>query len=316
VPTRETHATHAIALKTLRRDGRIALDQWPNASITPQALGLDVDTDNAYVPADVQLHDAVYLQGRITALQPTAVLKLYDVIGSTNTAMMQLAQQQSVANCVLLAEYQSAGKGRRGKVWVGDFARNIAMTVGYDFRCGLNELGGLSCVVGLAMVQLLEQNGIRAQIKWPNDVWVDEQKLVGILVELLPAREGVTAIVGVGLNVDLSIAQQQAIDQAVTSVRELGVATSRDDLVIGMFQCIMQSFELFARQGFAPFVSAFNAAHRLHDQPALVQVGGTIREGLVRGVDRNGALLFEEAGHIVPLSGGEVSLRPSKLTKS
>jgi BirA family biotin operon repressor/biotin-[acetyl-CoA-carboxylase] ligase len=316
VPTRETHATLAIALKTLRRDGRIALDQWPNASITPQALGLEVDTDNAYVPADVQLHDAAYLQGRITALQPTAVLKLYDVIGSTNTAMMQLAQQQSVANCVLLAEYQSAGKGRRGKVWVGDFARNIAMTVGYDFQCGLNELGGLSCVVGLAMVQVLEQNGIRAQIKWPNDVWVDEQKLVGILVELLPAREGVTAIVGVGLNVDLSIAQQQAIDQAVTGVRQLGVATSRDDLVIGMFQCIMQSFELFARQGFAPFVSAFNAAHRLHDQPALVQVGGTIREGLVRGVDRNGALLFEEAGHIVPLSGGEVSLRPSKLTKS
>lgn len=316
MPTKEPEANGIVSLTTLRSEGRIALDQWPDATIAPQALGLDVVAGYAYLPADVQLHDAAYLQSKIAALRPTAVLSLYDVIGSTNTAMMQLALHHRVAGCVLLAEYQSAGKGRRGKVWVGDFARNIAMTVGYDFQCGLNELGGLSCVVGLAMLQVLEQNGISAQLKWPNDIWVNERKLVGILVELLPARGGVTAIVGIGLNVDLSATQQQAVDQAVTSVRQLGVATSRDDLVIGMFHCIMQCFELFDRQGFAPFVSAFNAAHRLHDQPAIVRVGATTREGLVRGVDRNGALLFEQDGHIVPLSGGEVSLRPGKITKS
>ena len=309
-----------LVLAELRANGRVDGDLWPDGPLDPESLGFKAEGDHFVLPEKIRLHDLDYLRRQLVAqwteMRVENALRVFDTVDSTNTQMTQSAQLQSVHNYLYLAEFQSAGRGRRGRDWYGDFGQNIAMTVGYRWGRGLAELGGMSCVVGLALIQVLERVGLAAQIKWPNDSWVADRKLAGILVELVQGSDCVTAIVGIGINVNLSATQRHRIDQDTTSLGELGCSVSRDDLVVMTYQALQENFAVFEVEGFTPFVAAFNAVHRLHDQQATLSHGETRRVGVVRGVDQNGGILFEEGGVIHPILGGEVSLRPTFSAKA
>jgi BirA family biotin operon repressor/biotin-[acetyl-CoA-carboxylase] ligase len=296
------------ALRRLRTHGYVFADTWPCNVTSAHELGLIEEAGTVRLPVDVRLHD---LAGIRQGLPQQLSVQLYDYVDSTNSAMLRSNQHEVVANHLMITEFQSAGRGRRGKAWLGDYGRNIAMTLGIEFRSNLNALGGLSSVVGLALVQALELQGIDAQLKWPNDVWINEQKLAGILVELVPTNTGTLAVIGIGVNVDLSSAQADKIDQAVTCIRHLGSAVSRDDLVLAICRNILENLEVFAHSGFASFVAAFNAVHCLQNKYALLLLAGEAQEGIVRGIDVSGGLVFEERGQARIVSSGEVSLRPA-----
>lgn len=296
------------ALQRVRRYGYVPLQDWPRNVASARELGLVEEGDTVRLPVDVRLHS---LAGIRQGLPEQLSVQLYDCIDSTNSAMLRRNQEQDVANHLMITEFQTAGRGRRGKVWLGDYGRNIAMTLGIEFHTNLNSLGGLSSVVGLALVQALEAHGIHAQLKWPNDVWVNEQKLAGILVELVPTNTGTLAVVGVGVNVDLSNAQAEKIDQAVTSLGHQGFAVSRDAMVSTICSSILENFEEFAREGFRAFVEAFNAVHCLQNQEARLLTGHETVEGVVRGIDATGGLIFEEKDRTRIVTSGEVSLRPA-----
>lgn len=304
------------ALQTLRQTGRMALADWPTDAIEPEQLGLKKDGAIISLPESVRLYDEAYMDGQLRQIDSAAALRLFDVVDSTNSVMTTQAQTRDVGGYIYVAEFQTAGRGRRGRDWVGDFGRNIAMTIGFSFRRQLADLGGLSCVVGLALIQVLENLGVRAQLKWPNDIWVKDRKLAGILVELVQAPTGATAVIGIGMNVDLSPELMEKIDQEVIGLRTLGVSVSREDLIVAIYDALSMNVAVFAEEGFARFVPAFDAAHRLHDSPAVLTSENATREGRVKGVDHDGALLFEENGSICRITGGEVSLRPSNLTKT
>ena len=312
----ETSGEWLSLLKTLKQTGRVALADWPSDAITPDQLGLLTQGAFIATPDSVRLYDESYLAAQLRQINPAATLRLFDAVDSTNTSMARDAQTLSREGYIYLAEFQTAGRGRRGRAWVGDFGRNVAMTMGYLPQRELAELGGLSCVVGLAMVQMLEDLGVRAALKWPNDVWVQDRKLAGILVELVQTPRGAFAVIGIGLNVDLSPERMEVIDQEVTSLRSLDVVISREDLVVAIYKNVLANVDLFVQEGFDRFIPAFNAVHRLQDSPAVLLAGRLTREGVVRGVDQDGALLFEENGEICRVTGGEVSLRPSKFGKT
>ncbi len=313
-----THASTEwqSALRTFRRTGRVARADWPTDMLAPEQLGLKIQGAFISMPGTVRLYDEAYLDAQLKQVYAGATLRLFDVVDSTNTAMAKEAQTHCVDGHIYVAEFQTAGRGRRGRDWIGDFGRNVAMTVGFSFQRQLADLGGLSCVVGLALIQVLENLGVKAQLKWPNDVWVDDKKLAGILVELVQTPRGTSAVIGIGINVDLSPEQMSKIDQEVVWLRRLDVAISRQDLVVEIYQYVAANVDLFARDGFARFIPAFDAVHRLHDGPAVLLAGRAIQEGVVRGVDQDGALLFEENGIINRITGGEVSLRPPNFGKT
>ena len=311
------------ALQRVRENGYVLLQDWPRDVASASELGLVKEDGVVRLPTDVRLHD---LDSIRKGLPDQLSVQLYDYIDSTNSAMLRRHEvrrhevrrhevrrhsQAGAANHLILTEFQSAGRGRRGKVWLGDYGRNIAMTLGIELQTNLNALGGLSSVVGLALLQALELEGVDAQLKWPNDVWVKEQKLAGILVELLPTKTGTLAVVGIGINADLTNAQASKIDQSVTSLRRLGASISRDDLVVAVCTSLLENFDVYSRDGFAPFLEAFDSAHCLHDQAAILVLGGESQEGIVRGVDITGGLRFEQNGVTRVVSSGEVSLRPA-----
>ena len=311
------------ALQRVRENGYVLLQDWPRDVASASELGLVKEDGVVRLPTDVRLHD---LDSIRKGLPDQLSVQLYDYIDSTNSAMLRRHEvrrhedrrhedrrhlQAGAANHLILTEFQSAGRGRRGKVWLGDYGRNIAMTLGIELQTNLNALGGLSSVVGLALLQALELEGVHAQLKWPNDVWVKEQKLAGILVELLPTKTGTLAVVGIGINADLTNAQASKIDQSVTSLRRLGASISRDDLVVAVCTSLLENFDVYSRDGFAPFLEAFDSAHCLHDQAAILVLGGESQGGIVRGVDITGGLRFEQNGVTRVVSSGEVSLRPA-----
>jgi BirA family biotin operon repressor/biotin-[acetyl-CoA-carboxylase] ligase len=296
------------ALQQVREAGYVLSHDWPHHGITARELGLNEGASSVRLPDDVQLHDLNYLQN---SLPDQLSVQLLDYIDSTNSELIRRHTKSGGADHLILTEYQSAGRGRRGKVWLGDYGRNIAMTMGIEFPLTLNALGGLSSVVGLALLQALELEGVDAQLKWPNDVWVKEQKLAGILVELVPTKTGTLAVVGIGVNVDLTNAQASKIDQSVTSLRRLGASISRDDLVVAVCTSLLKNFDVYSRDGFAPFLEAFDSAHCLQDQAAILVLGGESQEGIVRGVDITGGLRFEQNGVTRVVTSGEVSLRPA-----
>ena len=306
------------ALQRVRENGYVLLQDWPRDVASASELGLVKEDGVVRLPTDVRLHD---LDSIRKGLPDQLSVQLYDYIDSTNSAMLRRHEvrrhevrrhsQAGAANHLILSEFQSAGRGRRGKVWLGDYGRNIAMTLGIELQTNLNALGGLSSVVGLALLQALELEGVHAQLKWPNDVWVKEQKLAGILVELVPTKTGTLAVVGIGVNADLTNAQASKIDQSVASLRRLGASISRDDLVVAVCTSLLENFDVYSRDGFAPFLEAFDSAHCLHDQAAILVLGGESQEGIVRGVDITGGLRFEQNGVTRVVSSGEVSLRPA-----
>ena len=306
------------ALQRVRENGYVLFQDWPRNVASASELGLVKEDGVVRLPTDVHLHD---LDSIRKGLPDQLSVQLYDYIDSTNSAMLRRHEvrrhedrrhlQAGAANHLILTEFQSAGRGRRGKVWLGDYGRNIAMTLGIELQTNLNALGGLSSVVGLALLQALELEGVHAQLKWPNDVWVKEQKLAGILVELVPTKTGTLAVVGIGINADLTNAQASKIDQSVTSLRRLGASISRDDLVVAICTSLFENFDVYSRDGFAPFLEAFDSAHCLQDQAAILVLGGESQEGIVRGVDITGGLRFEQNGVTRVVSSGEVSLRPA-----
>ena len=322
VDEKTDNSSNALAkvLAGLRANGRVRRDLWPDGSLDPASLGLIAKGDDLVWSEVVCLQDPSYLRQHLAAqwseIGDSGALRVFDTVDSTNTQMARSAQQQSVHRHLYVAEFQSAGRGRRGRDWYGDFAQNVAMTVGYRCDRGIADLGGLSCVVGLALIQVLEELGISAQVKWPNDIWVADRKLAGILVELVQTQGRVTAIVGIGINVNLGSAQRDRIDQATISLRELGCKVERDELVVKVYQTLQENFAVFEAEGFRVFVQAFNTVHRLHNQPAILHLGETQRTGVIRGLDQNGGILFEEAGAISTIIGGEVSLRPNFSAKA
>ena len=132
-----------------------------------------------------------------------ADLEIFKSIDSTNKYAREKAEQAPASGSVVLAEQQSAGRGRRGKTWVSPFAANIYLSIVWDFEQGAQALEGLSLAVGVAVKRALNAQGVNGvQLKWPNDIYVEGQKLGGILLEMIGDPAGqCSVIVGVGINV-------------------------------------------------------------------------------------------------------------------
>ena len=130
--------------------------------------------------------DLAYLRRIAKDLSLEVEIEYYPVVDSTNRMLVERAGSEELSNVLLTCDYQHAGRGRRGRNWISPYARNLAFSFGHRSEKALHELGGLSCVVGLAITDVLADLGLSGpNVKWPNDVWIEGNKLAGVLVELM-----------------------------------------------------------------------------------------------------------------------------------
>jgi BirA family biotin operon repressor/biotin-[acetyl-CoA-carboxylase] ligase len=229
-------------------------------------------------------------------------IELFASIDSTNSYARERATEKSCGGLLVLAEQQTAGRGRRGKTWVSPFASHLAISLVWDFEHGARALEGLSLAVGVAVRRALRAQGVdEVELKWPNDIYSSGKKMAGILLEMIGDPTGnCSVVVGVGINYRLCDRNAQSIDQPWTDVASESVfCPSRNPLLRG-----------FAEHGFTPYRQEWQGADAYYGRLCTLS---TLREsttGKVVGVDDRGALLLELSdGRQQTFIGGELSLR-------
>lgn len=244
-------------------------------------------------------------------------LFIEDVLDSTNTFLRDRFRQGAGHAEVCLAESQTAGRGRRGKSWSTSWGRSLIFSLGWRFEGGVVALEGLSLAVGVALAELLEQEGAEVALKWPNDVLLrvdgEWRKLAGILLEVTGDVEGpCEVVIGIGLNVGLSESGRLAAGQPAGALTDvLTPPPSRNTLAAGLIESLLTLLPAFERTGFPAWQQAWNARHAYAGRHVRVHQGRQDYEAEAQGVDSSGNLLVALDGETRALTGGEISIRPS-----
>lgn len=213
----------------------------------------------------------------------------------------------------VFADWQQAGRGRRGRQWLSPPAVNLQFSCLKRFAGGYAALSGLSLAAGLAAAQALEDCGARGvALKWPNDLVHDDAKLGGILVELGGEFMGPChAIIGIGINVHLSGAMRAALDRPCTDLASLrGAAPSRNALAAALIARLVASLDAFDASGFAAFAQAWKGYDALAGRRVRVEGAHAAFDGTAAGVDARGALQVRTADGLRVIDSAEVSVWP------
>lgn len=265
------------------------------------------------IPAGLDLLDVEAILRHQPALAEQLDIQLLMSTPSTNQLLMQTQADESIHGRVVLAEVQTAGRGRLGRQWQSPFAQQLAMSIGWQFDGGVAALEGLSLVVGIAVMDALQALGVAdAGLKWPNDVLLQGKKLAGVLLELSGDATGpCQVVIGIGVNVHLQACE--AIDQPWTSIAASGYQVERNNLAAQLLLALARRLGQFSEHGFAPLQAHWQRHHVYQNQQVNILGLRKPQSGICLGVDNKGALLLDIDGEVQAFNGGEVSLRP--LTK-
>lgn len=239
-------------------------------------------------------------------------LRCHDQIASTNADLMAWAQSGAPHRAVVTAEWQSQGRGRRGRVWHAGLGRGLMFSLLWRSSRPAAELSGLSLAVGVLLVETLHGLGVSgARVKWPNDILVDGAKLAGVLIELSGDVLGPSsAVIGVGINVDGGNELTSHLGQPVTDLRQQIGVVDRNHLLATLVLGLVEGLARFEEQGFRAFQAAWQACHAHQDREVSILPGqGEPIFGRAQGVDEYGALLLETSSGLRRFHSGEVSLR-------
>ncbi len=285
-------------------------------ALREQGLPLEVVRGKGYrLPGSLELLDA---EAILAGLSPAtrawlARIDTFLEIDSTNTWLRQQALEGAPSGSVCLAEMQHAGRGRRNRPWISPFAANLYFSLLWQSHVGAAGLGGLSLVIGVALLRSLRTFGVDAAgLKWPNDVLVDGAKLAGILIDVVGESSGpCSVIIGVGMNVSMPGAAATGIDQPWTDLCRLtGRARfPRNQLAACLLDCSFSAIAEFERVGLEPFLGEWRRHDLIDGRDVSLQLPNERILGRACGVDSGGALLVQTDTGRRRFASGEVSLR-------
>ncbi|MGE5380625.1 MAG: biotin--[acetyl-CoA-carboxylase] ligase [Methylocystaceae bacterium] len=236
-------------------------------------------------------------------------------VGSTNTYARELAASGYPEGTVVVAESQTAGRGRRGRAWHAPLSEGICVSLLLRPKLPLKEISRISLVTAAAVAQMLEtQLGLTASIKWPNDIQIRGKKIAGILTEGVTDMDGVEYIVaGIGLNVNIRAEQfpEEFRDRATSVLAELGRPYSRGKLLQSLLAHFESSYQLLLAGGFGDILKEVRKrstviGHEVH----LDAVNGFVT-GLAVDIDDNGFLVVrDDSGAMQTVMSGEIEVIP------
>ena len=252
--------------------------------------------------------------GHLSAGARRFSIEIVEQTGSTNSDLMQAAMAGAPSASVRIAEFQTQGRGRRGRDWHTGLGGALTFSVLWRFDQGAGFLSGLSLAVGVALLRVLRRRGAGdVMLKWPNDLLWRHLKLAGILIELSGDVMGPTvAVIGIGLNLRLPDSIKARIDQPVVDLARIGIVADRNELFADILVELDEALRVFSSEGFAPFREEWNGAHAYQDKMVRLRMPDKVEfEGKVEGVADDGALAVVTRTGLRKFYGGELSLRPA-----
>jgi BirA family biotin operon repressor/biotin-[acetyl-CoA-carboxylase] ligase len=225
-------------------------------------------------------------------------------IDSSNTELMRRARAGRTDPVLLVAEQQTAGRGRLGRGWHSGAGDSLTFSLGLPLAP--RDWSGLSLAVGVSLAESLHP---RIQLKWPNDLWLDDRKLAGILIETASFGEDREApryaVIGVGINI--AAPQSDGLSTAPAWVREVLPQAQAGEILQRIALPLVEALHDFEASGFAPFRDRFHARDALRGRAVVLSDGTT---GTAQGTSEAGALLVHTAAGMNTVISSEVSVRP------
>lgn len=213
----------------------------------------------------------------------------------------------------VFADWQVAGRGRRGRQWLSPPAANLQVSCFKRFSHGYHAMAGLSLAAGVAVADALVHCGVAgARLKWPNDLVHGDAKLGGILVELGGEAAGPChAVIGIGINVRVPEAMQRALARPCADLAGLlgDAAPTRNALAVALVARLVDALDAFAASGFAAFADAWAGYDALAGRRIRVDGVRGAFDGIAEGVDAHGSLRVRSAGKVRSVDAGEVTVR-------
>ncbi|MGF6560589.1 bifunctional biotin--[acetyl-CoA-carboxylase] ligase/biotin operon repressor BirA [Erwinia aphidicola] len=277
---------------------------------TLKEWGIDVFTvtGKGYsLPAAMQLLNEQAINARLD----NGRLAVIPVIDSTNQYLLdRMDTLQSGDACV--AEYQQAGRGRRGRQWFSPFGSNLYLSMYWRLEQGPAAAMGLSLVIGIVLAEALQEQGAPdIRVKWPNDIYLDDRKLAGILVELTgKTGDAAQIVIGAGINLAMRAPAADVINQGWINLQEAGVSVDRNALSALTVNKMRTALVEFEQEGLAPFIERWARLDNFINRPVKLLIGDREIFGIARGIDQQGGLILEQDGVRKSWVGGEISLRP------
>ncbi|GLQ96765.1 biotin--[acetyl-CoA-carboxylase] ligase [Dyella mobilis] len=214
---------------------------------------------------------------------------------------------------MVMAETQTAGRGRRGRTWLSPPGLNLYVSCLKRFEAGFASLSGLSLATGVIVLRALHALGLSgAHLKWPNDVLAEGGKLAGILVELSGEYQGpCAAIVGIGLNLRLTPALREQAGQATCDLAALahGTPPDRNRVAAALIASLVDGLDQFEREGFPAFADEYAEHDALRGVALHISGAAGEFDGVGAGIDARGALQIQTADGMRRIDSADVTVR-------
>lgn len=250
---------------------------------------------------------AQYLTANITA-----PIEIHSVIDSTNSYLLRKLPYDLQPGQVCLAEFQSAGRGRRGRQWISPYGSNIYLSMYSFLEQGMSQAMGLSVVAAIAVFDTIKTLfNHEVELKWPNDIYLNGKKLAGILIDLDgQPLESCHCVIGLGINLAMPDESAKLVDQPWSDLSQvIKGGINRNQLVAELIIQLNKRLAEHKKTGLTNMLSCWHQHDLYFNQPIKIVAGTKETLGISRGIDEQGALLMEVDGKVAPIYGGEVSLR-------
>jgi BirA family biotin operon repressor/biotin-[acetyl-CoA-carboxylase] ligase len=248
--------------------------------------------------------------------QPVNV-EVHPIIDSTNSELMRRIQAKTAleSGTVIVAEMQQAGRGRRGRVWQSPFGANLYYSYFWRLDDGLQAAMGVSIAVGLAVYDTIKAlYNIELELKWPNDIYLNKQKLAGVLVELDGQPQGPCQLVlGIGINLQMPQSFSQHIDQAWTDLSQHTQQLDKNELVASLTYHLENRLDQYRKSGLHTMHEQWNSLNAFAGEYVELNTGHRSWRGICEGIDPQGGIRIRQDGEVKSYYGGEISLRKAQL---
>lgn len=209
----------------------------------------------------------------------------------------------------ITAEEQTQGRGRFNRSWLSPKGANIYITYFFTHKKNQTDLNNLPQLLCLSIVKMLHHQNLFSQIKWPNDIFVHEKKIAGILCEVIDLHDQHGVIIGAGINVNMSKKELDSIDQPATSLlNEKDRVFLLNPLITLLDQFFIDDLTLYQAEGFKPFYKTYDSLLLYKNKPVTLDQNGMSISGILHSLNPDGRLnLLLDSGEIKTISTGEIN---------